>query len=203
MLTVTARLIFFVSVYSVQTYLYVMFKLLCIVLQLLLVAGLSQTLVNCWSQKWHTKGLETTLVTATAINMLIPFTMSNFFITKHSTAEQVASSVAMQQQVIHSFACSPTVNVTLCKRTGFYTSTGTGPCLDLALKVSISSISNFTITVNQPTLKGLLLQKCLARLRWFHSWKIQGFGELQLTRQTHYKKLEKWKLWTLLTSTNA
>jgi len=41
MRTVTAGLIFFVSGYSVETYLYVMFKLLCTFLQLLLVAGLS------------------------------------------------------------------------------------------------------------------------------------------------------------------
>lgn len=87
-------------------------------------------------------------MTATVINMLMPFTMSNFFYhqTQHCRAGGII--VAMEQQVIHSFACSPTTNVTLCKRMGFYTSTGTGPCFDLTSKVSISSINNFTVTVN-------------------------------------------------------
>lgn len=143
-------------------------------------------------------------MTATVINMLIPFTMSNIFYhqIQHCRAGGIISCYAATSYSL--FACSQTVNLTLCKRMGFYTSKGTGPCLDLALKVSISFISNFTITVNQPTPDGFTVTTMPCQTQVTSFLKNTGIRRIAVDKtERHYKKLEKWKLWTLLTSTNA
>ena len=83
------------------------------------------------------------MVTATVINMLMPFTMSNFFYhqTQHCRAGGIISCYAANS---YSLFCMQSNNKwNLCKSIGFYTSTGTGPCFNLASHISISSINNW------------------------------------------------------------